>query len=182
MRPSPIIPSCIASLRYGCGRLFEGLFDGGSERFEALRDAVREVHAQRTAATFGEHVEIAARLRCLDDAERIFGARHLKISRIAASDLQEHATVWATLVGLAGRMQEAGAEAQAGGELLPVADRQTQFLHRRDMRWRAFDIGEQRDIVARLGPVEMSLQGGDEARRLWLQVALVARIGEQLDT
>src|SRR5579862_2309103 len=115
MRPSPIIPSCIAGLPYPSRPLFQSLFQRRSERGQALLDTIGEMHAQGSAPAVGEHVEVAARLRRLDHAERIFGARHRQIGRIAAGDLQEDATVRATLVGLSGRVQETWAEAEAGG-------------------------------------------------------------------
>ena len=53
-----------------------------------------------------EHVEIAARLRRLDDAERVPVPGDLDVDHVVAGDLQEHTGVGTALVGLAGGVQE----------------------------------------------------------------------------
>ena len=93
----------------------------GIERCKRRTKAALEMHAKRTPAALGEHVEIAARLRRLDDAEACLLARHRQILGIVGRDLQEHAAVGSALVGLAGRVQEARPETDAGRDLLAVA-------------------------------------------------------------
>ena len=73
--------------------------------------------AQRSSSALGKHVEIATRLRRLDDAKARLLAGHLEISSVGG-DLQEHAAVRPALVGLAGRMQEARPELGAGRDML----------------------------------------------------------------
>ena len=106
--------------------------------------------AQHAPVALGQHLEIAARLRRLDDAEGVFLARHREIVGVVAGDLQEHAAVRPALVGLPGRMQEARPEAEAGGDALAVADQDADVLQRVAMLLVALDIGEQRAIVAGL--------------------------------
>src|SRR6478736_8140109 len=107
-----------------------------------------EMYTQHPPSAFGQHLEIAARLRRLDDAEGVFLVRHREIGRIVAGDLEEHAGVRAALVGLPRRMQEPWPEAQAGGDALAVADQGADILERLLMAFVAFDIGEERAIIA----------------------------------
>src|SRR5258708_1772361 len=58
--------------------------------------------AQRAAAAFGQHVEIAACLGGLDHAEASLLAGHRQIDRIGRGDLQEYAAVGPALVSLTG--------------------------------------------------------------------------------
>ena len=140
-----------------------------------------DVRAQRAPAALGKDLEIAARLRRLDDAERVGLAGHRQVLGIVAGDLQEDAAVRPALVGLSRRMLEARPEADAGRRLGPVADHPAEALHHLDMGGVALDIGEQRGVIAGADPPEMRLQRRREARRLRLQRGFVARIGEQLD-
>ena len=133
---SPVIGSC------------ERLSDGIREGRQSRRDMRAEMHAQHAPIALGQHLEIAARLRRLDDTEGVFLVRHLEIGGVVAGDLQEHAGVRAALVGLPGRMQEPRSEAEAGGDALAVADQDADILQRVAMALVAFDIGEERAIVA----------------------------------
>src|ERR1700676_237157 len=72
--------------------------DCGIERLQALLEIALQMHAQ---AALGQHVEIAARLCCLDDSKARLLTWHRQILGIVGRDLQEHATVGAALVGLA---------------------------------------------------------------------------------
>ena len=58
--------------------------------------------AQRPPLTLHQNLEIPSCLSRLDDAECIFLVRHWQIEGVVAGDLQEHARVRATLVGLSG--------------------------------------------------------------------------------
>ena len=80
------------------------------------------MNAKRPAPAFGQHVEIAPRLRCLDDAETVFVARHIEVDGIIAGDLQKHSGIGSALIGLPGRMQKPGSEAETGRDLLAVAN------------------------------------------------------------
>src|ERR1700676_4043681 len=102
--PSPTMPICIRLLPKSASskRLPDGIF----ERRHPDRDVRAEMDAQHTPVAFGQDIEIAARLRGLDDAEGVFLARHLEIGGGVAGDLQEHAGIGAAFVGLSGRMKE----------------------------------------------------------------------------
>src|SRR4051812_44599890 len=82
------------------------------EAFEAGCDVGAEVDAEGTAAAVGEDLEVAPGLRGLDYAEGVAMAGDGEVDGIVAGDLQEHARVGAAFVGLAGRVQEARAEAE----------------------------------------------------------------------
>ena len=154
-----------------------GLFQRPGERPQPGIDIARQVHTQKTPAALGEHVEIAARLRRLDDAEAVGLTRHRHILGGFVGDLQEHAAVRPAFVGLPGRMQEARTEADAGRGTGTIADHSAHALQRLDMRRVAVDIGEQRDIAAGIGPAEMRLQRVRERRGAG-QNRRVRRIGE----
>ena len=123
IRPSPIMPICIdgslserecsdaAPVRHCAG------VSGASStrRARVSRPAatsVAEMDAERPAAALGEHREVAARLRRLDDAEGVRCPGTARSRGVVAGDLQEHARVRSALVGLAGRVQEARPEAE----------------------------------------------------------------------
>src|SRR5271156_1625994 len=134
------------------------LLDGPAECVETRVEVTGDVRPQGAPPAFGKDLEIAARLRRLDDPEGVPGARDREVVGVGAGDLQEHAAVRAALVGLPGGVQEARAEAEACRQLLAVADHQPQFLHRADVRRSAVDISEQRYVVADAGAIEMRFQ------------------------
>ena len=109
-----------------------------------------EMHAQDPPVAFGQHFEIAARCRRFGDPEGVFLVRHVEIGRLVAGDLQEYAGVRPALVSLPGRMKESRPEAETGGDALAVADQDADILKGIAMALVAFDICEQRAIVARL--------------------------------
>src|SRR6478752_4271836 len=146
IRPRPIMPSCIRKIP-----LIERFRDGGIQRCKRRLEVTLEMDTQRAPAAFGQHVEIAARLRRLDDAKAGFLARHRQIPGVVGRDLQEYAAAGSALVGLAGRMQEARAEFGAGRNVAPVADLQPHLLQRVDRRAVACDISQQRKIIAAAG-------------------------------
>src|SRR5690606_16362861 len=161
MRPSPIIAICIImSLR-----ISEGDGHHRVEGREAALDVV-QVHAQRATPAVRQHAEVAARLRRLHHAERVAPAGHGQIDGIVAGHLQEHPGVRAALVGLAGGVEEARAEAEARGHAPRVAHAVPHGLQQRLMRVGHVDIGEQREVVAGAGALEMTREHGLDARRL----------------
>src|SRR6185437_8084028 len=141
------------------------------------------MHPQGAPAAFGEDVEIAARLRRLDDAEAVPSARHVEVARIVAGDLQKDARIGAALIGLAGRMEEARAETEAGGDPLRAADRDAYCLQRLGVRGVALDIGEQRAVIAGYQPVKMRLEIALERgpRTELGELPGVPLVGEELD-
>ena len=109
--PSPEWSTSVAVSRVADARTPKSASPG---HVQPRRDIRTEMDAQRAAVALDEHLEIAARLRRLDDAERVALAGHRQVRGVVAGDLQEDAGVGAALVGLAGRVQEARAEAEAG--------------------------------------------------------------------
>ncbi len=154
MRPKPIMPSCIwpspvivahaSACRTASSRVVN----------PAATCAPRWTR-KHTPVALGQHLEVAARLRRLDDTERIFLIRHLQIGGIVAGDLQEHAGVRPALVGLARRMKEPRPEAEASGDALAVADQDADILECVAMLLVAFDIGEERAIIPFSNSLEM---------------------------
>jgi len=59
-----------------------------------------EMHAKRSSSPPCEHIEIATRLRSLDNTEARFPAGDLQIPWIVGGDLKKNAAVRAALVGL----------------------------------------------------------------------------------
>src|SRR5260370_12337454 len=114
-----------------------------------------EMHAQHTPAALGQHLEVAARLRRLDDGEGEFLPGDRKVVGILAGDLQEHAGVWTALVGLPGRMEEGRSKAEAGGDPLAIADHAPDVLQCIMMLLVAFDIGKKRAIISGLDPLQV---------------------------
>ena len=112
--------------------------------------------AQRAPAALSQHVEIAARLRRLDDTKRVFLPRDRQILGIVAGDLQKHAAIRPALIGLTGRMQKARTKADAGRRSSAVADYAAQTLHHFDMGRVAFDVSEQSRIISGADAGEMS--------------------------
>src|ERR671924_2040643 len=104
IRPSPTIPSCIASRPFGA--LPERPLDGLADHDKPAIDVPTEVHPERAPITLGEHFQVATRLSRLHYAERVLMPRNGDVRRVVASDLQEDARVRAALVGLARRVEE----------------------------------------------------------------------------
>ena len=113
---------------------------------------------ERSAASLGEHLEVASGLGRLHDAECVILPRDWEISGIVTRNLQENARFRSTLVGLARGMQEPRAEADAGRYFGRIADRLSDARHRRLVLGRHLDVGQQRHVITRAGPDEVSLQ------------------------
>src|SRR4029077_14158456 len=170
IRPRPIIPSCILStpkLRIVRGKLTRKsgnrLLHGLGKRFEAGLQIFAKMHGERAAAAFGKDVEIAASLRGLYGAERVFLVGHGQIRGVIARDLQKDAAVRAAFVGLAGRMQESRAEAEASGEFLSITNGVTEFLKNFFVFGINGDVPENGEVIASAGAREMLFQYVDES-------------------
>src|SRR5579875_1787717 len=153
IRPSPTMPSCILA-----SPLRESLIPRVGERTQPGRDIRAEMHAQGAPSAFGQHVEIAARLRRLHDGKPVAMAGNGQILGVLAGDLQEHAAVRPALVRLPGGVQEARAEAHARRHMLGAQEARAHVPQRVGMGAVALDISEQRRVVARPQPIEMRLQ------------------------
>src|SRR5258708_26610487 len=79
------------------------------------------MNAQRAAIAIREHGEIATRLGGFDDAKGEFLPGNGNVGGVIASELEKDAGVRATLVSLAGGMEKARAEAEAGSGFFGVA-------------------------------------------------------------
>ena len=88
-----------------------------------------EVDAERASAPLDKIVEVAAGLRRLDDAKAVGVTGHDHIGRVVAGDLKEHAGIRAALVGLPGRVLEAGAKSKTGRGMRLVANTRTQGVN-----------------------------------------------------
>src|SRR6516162_6772247 len=160
------------------GLLPQGFCDSTGEPGETGIEVAGDVRPQGTATAFGENVEIAARLRRLDDAKGIGLSGHRQVLGVVAGDLQKDTAVRSTLVGLSRRMLEARPEADAGRGRGPIADGAADMLHYIDIGLASLDIGEQGCVIPLTDPPELGLQGSSQARCLRLQCGLVARICE----
>jgi hypothetical protein len=60
-------------------RLVQRIVNGGIEHLQARLEIALQMHAQRAAAALGEHIEITACLRGLDDSKACLLARHREI-------------------------------------------------------------------------------------------------------
>ena len=114
--------------------------------------------AQRTAVAVDQDLEIASRLRCLDDAERVPLSRHLQIDGVVARNLEEHARVRArpctpgrSSAGSAGQTADTSPRASR-------RERQPHGLQGPLVRLVHLDVRQHRKIVAFLEPVEMRLR------------------------
>src|SRR6516165_3636842 len=114
--------------------------------------------AQHAAAALGQHLEIAAGLCPLDDLYGVLVARHREILDIVAGDLREDSRVRSSLVSLPGRVLETWTEAEARCHPLPVAHGETQRLKLFFMGRAHLDVGERREVVSDLQPVQMGPQ------------------------
>src|SRR5260221_11418877 len=116
------------------------------------------MHAQRTAAALGQHVEIATGLRGLDHAESSLLTGYREILRVIGGDLQKYAVVWTALISLSGGIQKTWTKFGTSGDMAVVADLQRQAREGGDMPAMSLDISDDRAIIARARTVRMRLQ------------------------
>ena len=121
---------------------------GLGERLEAGLQILAEMYTECATAALGEDIEIAACLRGLYDAERVFLARYSKVGSVIVSDLEKDAAVRATFVSLTGGMQKSRAEAEASGKLLFVANDVTEFLENFFVFGVHGDVAEDGEVIA----------------------------------
>src|SRR5882762_8844692 len=177
MRPSPTMPSCISLLPM-VAALPQRLPDRFLERRQAGRHMGAEMHAHNAPPALRQHLEVAARLRRLDDAEAVGLIGDRKIVGIVAGDLKEDAGIGPAFVGLAGRMEETRAEADAGRHPFAIADHQTDVPQDVAVKLVAFDIGENPAIISCLDSRQMSAETFHERRRL-AECGAVLRVGKK---
>src|SRR5438270_2625581 len=117
MRPKPTIPTCMKFLSSG-----EGLHDGLLQPRQSRSDVGPKMHPDGAPPAFVQHLEIASRRRIDHCAETVFASGYRDVDTMVAGDLKEDAGVRTALIGLAGRMQKAWSEADAGRDPFAVAD------------------------------------------------------------
>src|SRR6266446_10946922 len=91
IRPSPTMPIFMAPPSLPSLRSAQRLVDGGGERREPHADVGAEMHPQRAATAPCQDLEIAARLRRLDQSKRISPPGDRDVARVVAGDLEEDA-------------------------------------------------------------------------------------------
>src|SRR6516225_963832 len=114
------------------------------------------MNAQSAAAPLREYREISARLSGFDHTESVFLPGDGEIHGVVTGDLQEDAAVGAALVGLPRGMKETGAEAQAGGYFLGVADGVADVLQGLFVVGVHWELAQNREVVARTKAREVS--------------------------
>lgn len=97
----------------------------------------------------GENLEISAGLCSFDDSERITLARYRQVDGIVMGDLEKQAAVRTTLISLSRGVEKSRPEAEACGDLFPVSHPMADRLEGRVMFRTHFEIGEEREILAR---------------------------------
>src|SRR5215469_6236305 len=168
IRPSPIIPSCIAiaPVRYNffkpnrrrIAALRQSLSHGRSQRGESRCHVFAEVHAQCASPALGKDGEIPARLRRLDNTECVFLFRHGEVIGVVAGNLQEDTTVRPALVSLARRVQEPRTKSQDCRYFLRVPDQMADGLECRFIAGVHGDVAQEREIISVAHPLEMGFQ------------------------
>src|ERR1700680_2029812 len=99
---------------------------------------------QSAAVAFHQDLKITSRLSRFHGTKGVLLTGHRKIGFVIAGDLQEHARVRSAFVGLPGRVQESGTEAEAGSDSFRVADILADALKSVLVRFVPLDITEKR--------------------------------------
>ena len=115
-----------------------------------------DVNAQGATFALRQHLEIAPRLRRLDNAEAVVAAGDRHVSHRVVGDLQEYAGVRSTLIGLTGRMQEARSKPEASSCQLTIAYFTPHLLQHIVVALIHFDVCEEREVIPRPDTVQMS--------------------------
>src|SRR5580658_5165697 len=110
--PSPTKPICMLVCPRGAAGSASrrGCADSVGEACEAGVQVAGDVNADHAPAVGAQRLQIAGGLRALEHREGVRRSRDGDISGVVRSDLDVDTGVGATLVQLAGAVQEAGAE------------------------------------------------------------------------
>ena len=122
---------------------------GGNEGAQRRFHGAFEVNAHAAAAPFVERHPIAERLRGEQRAKADLHSGNHRVVGIVRRDLQDDARIGAAFVELPGRMEEARAEADGRRDAARVADLQTKFLEKFDVRRIARDVGGDGVVIVR---------------------------------
>src|SRR5436190_20624571 len=117
-----------------------------------------KMNAQSTAIPRAQHLEISPGLSRLYHTEGVLLTRNLEVLRIVAGNLQKHPRVWTPFISLAGGVQEAWTKPETRGRFLSVANKMPRFLQRPFIRIVHWNIGQEREIIARVKRAEMRAQ------------------------
>jgi hypothetical protein len=143
------------------------------------------MHSQRAPFAVCQHLKISASLRRFYDSECVLLSGHRKISRIVASDLQKHASVWAAFVSLPSGMQETRTKAEARRDVLAIAHRMAHGLQPFFMWAVHFDVSQYSHVITGTELAKVCSQKACEryirAGKL-IQVCHITFVGEKLDT
>src|SRR3984957_20539713 len=143
---------------FSMSKLPECLLDQCPESLQTRFHVAAEMHTKRAPSALRQYLKIAARLRCLYHAKRVFMSRHRQFHRIVTGDLQKHSGVRVAFVGLSGGVQKARPKAEASRNMVPVADRvpnrhQALFVDVIDL-----DESQDRTAITRSESAQMSFQ------------------------
>ena len=134
------------------------LLNRGLQSCQARLQIAAEMHPQCPSATVGEHLEIPARLGCLDDSERVFLSWNRQFDGVAAGYLQKHSAVWSAFVSLSSGVEKARTEAQTGRHVLLIAHQVPQGCEALFILSIHLDVTEHREVIASLDASEMRFE------------------------
>src|SRR5215471_728579 len=116
------------------------------------------MHAKYATPSISQHLEITARLRRFDNAEGVLLERNWYICVVVAGDLQEHTTVWTTLVSLSRGVKKTRTKAENGRGVLLVAYEVADGLQLLVVLGVHFDVSKQCEVIAPGDPVQMGFE------------------------
>ena len=138
--------------------LRQRLIDSRSQRLQPCRHIGFQVNPQSPAAARLQHRQVPSGLGVNHHAKTQLLPRNRYIDGVTRGDLQENAGVGTALVVLPGGVEEARAEAQAGGHALLVAHLVPQALNHCLMFGEHGQVGQRGEVVAGVNLVEMGAQ------------------------
>src|SRR3954451_16982653 len=116
------------------------------------------MNPKRPPVALRQDLEVATRLRGLDEAERVLLPGDLQIAGIVTRHLQEDAGVGTTFIALSCGVQEARPEAEARRDPLVVAHTMACSLKQGLVRGVHLDVRKEREVVACDKPAKMGPQ------------------------
>src|ERR1700737_1388765 len=120
-------------------------------------DLRSQMPPQSTTSPLGQHLEVSARLRCLNNPKGVFLTGYRHIECIGACDLQEDSGIRPALVRLSSRVQKARPKAQTGSDALVIAHLVPQSLKTLFVLRIHLHIAERGELVTGLVGVRWAL-------------------------
>ena len=133
---------------------------GGGKCCKSLLEIAADMHAQGTAFALAQHVKITTCLCALDHAKGVAGAGYGQVPRIIRRNLEEHAGVGASCVGLTCGVEEARPKTCGGGNGFGIAHMQAGVLEPFRRLAVALDKGQQGHVVTGLDTVKVGFEDG----------------------